>query len=314
MKKIPQKRWMSLWRHFYNRERTAEELTASMIEWQEKWNWDLMKVNPAACYHVLDWGAEYRFFEDGLTEPELVRPVIVHAEDVSRIGWLDVTRGYLGEQLQVIRNLRSHFGPELPIVETVFSPIEIAHRLMQGREQLQMLRRESPQAVHHLLDQISKVFADFCLKCLEAGADGIFFATKWASGEYLSWEEYLEFGKRYEEPIFDVLNSRDALLILHVCGSNTYLQEMLDYPADIFSYDFYAAGSPQPEDVLVKTGRFVLGGIDPNQLDSEPQILLEQCSHLAKWKNWLIGPSCVIPVTTQDESIDALRRAFLPLL
>ena len=43
-KKLPERRWMSLWRHFYNREKTVDQLTSSMIEWQEKWNWDFLKL------------------------------------------------------------------------------------------------------------------------------------------------------------------------------------------------------------------------------------------------------------------------------
>ena len=186
MKKLPQYRWMSMWRHFLDREKTVDQLTASMIEWQERWEWDFLKLNPAACYHVLDWGAQYQFFEDGITEPRLFRPVIESEEDISRVGPLDGASGTLGEQLQVIRNLRSHFGPDLPILETIFSPIEIAHRLMSGRETLQRLIREAPEAVHRLLDRILQVSRDFSAHCLNAGADGIFFATKWASSKLLS--------------------------------------------------------------------------------------------------------------------------------
>src|SRR5262245_11256574 len=183
MKKTPRHRWMSLWRHFFEREKTDTELTVSMIEWQEKWNWDLLKINPPACYHVLDWGADYEFFSDPQKEPKLRKPVIRNVEDFSQIGRLEVRNGFLGDQLRVIRNLRSHFGPELPIVETVFSPIEIAHRLMEGRPVLRQFLHAFPDRVHDLLATITQVFSEFCLACLNAGADGIFFATKWATSD-----------------------------------------------------------------------------------------------------------------------------------
>ena len=299
---------MSLWRHFFHREKTADLLTDAMIEWEEKWQWDFLKLNPAACYHVLDWGAGYQFFEDPLREPELVTPVILQASDIEKVRALDVHRGTLGDQLQVIRRLRDHFGPKLPIVETVFSPIEIAHRLMQGREALTQLRKESPAALHGLLGTILETFREFCQACIQAGADGIFFATKWATSDQMTWREYEEFGKRYEIPLLHDLGANDALTILHVCGERTYLERMLDYPVDVFSYDFYAEGVPAPERVVAGNGAFVLGGIDPSRLLSDVREAITDASRFAALDRWLIGPSCVVPPEVPDSTIHLLKK------
>lgn len=301
------KRLMSLWRHFYDREQTAEQLTASMIEWQEKWNWDFLKINPPACYHALDWGARYEFFDDPMKEPKLIAPVIETVADIQRLPVPDSSAGYLGEQLQVIRNLRRHFGADLPIVETVFSPIEIAHRLMKGRDSLTALRKQSPQAVHGLLRAITDVYSGFVRACLDAGADGIFFATKWANRDRMSWGEYKEFGWTYEREILDVLKGRQALVLLHVCGERTYLSEMKDYPAAIFSYDFLADEAPDPMELARSTGKRVLGGIDPQKLCTDPQGVIADCRKWAAQQWWIAGPSCVVLPETPDESIRAVR-------
>lgn len=310
MKKTPEYRWMSLWRHFLDREKTDAELTVSMIEWQEKWNWDFLKVNPPACYHVLDWGAEYEFFSDPFKEPKLQKPVIRTAEDLDRIGPLDVRKGFLGDQLRVIRNLRSHFGEELPIVETVFSPIEIAHRLMEGRPALAHFQRTHPGRVHDLLRTITKVFSEFCLECLNAGADGIFFATKWATSDEMSWAEYQEFGKHYEMDVLNPLAQKDALLMLHVCGQRTFLNSMLDYPVDIFSYDFLADGVPSPELVAQSTGKFVMGGIDPDLLAHDVHRAIEVAKHYSGLERWLLAPSCVVSPETPAENIRRTKEGL----
>lgn len=298
---------MSLWRHFLNREQTVEQLTGSMIDWQEKWCWDFLKLNPPACYHALDWGARYQFFDDPLMEPKLMAPVIESPGDVGRLRVPDPAAGYLGDQLQVIRNLRRHFGPDLPIIETVFSPIEIAHRLMRGRDSLTELRKESPKILHDLLGSITRVFSLFANACLDAGADGIFFATKWATRDRMSWAEYEDFGRKYEMEILDVLNARQALIVLHVCGDHTYLPEMRDYPATIFSYDFLAGGAPEPADLWKSTGKRVLGGIDPQKLRTDPQAVIADCRRWNAEKWWIAGPSCVVLPQTPDDSIRAVR-------
>src|SRR3990170_3279672 len=106
MKKLPQNRWISLWRHFFHREKTVAQLTDAMVEWQEKGGWDFLKINPPACYHVLDWGARYQFHEDEFREPELAEPAILTGRDIERLEPVDTRGGALGEQLQVIRRLR----------------------------------------------------------------------------------------------------------------------------------------------------------------------------------------------------------------
>lgn len=314
LKKLPGRRWMSLWRHFYDREKTAEQLTETMIEWQEKWNWDLLKLNPAACYHVLDWGAEYEFHNDSLMEPTLVKPVIVNENDFNRVGRIDVNRGTLGDQLNVIRNLRNHFGPNLPIVETVFSPPEIAHRLMNGRESLREFMRSSPRAVHALLKTITNTFEEFCLACLEAGASGIFFATKWANSDSMSWEEFQEFERPYDLQILNRLAEREALIVLHVCGPNTYLERMLDYPSDIISYDFHAKGNCSPSQIVAGSGKFVMGGIDPERLKTQLESVIEDCIRYTSIPEWMAGPSCVVLPDTPDSIVGAVKDRLWPLL
>lgn len=303
---------MSLWRHFYDREKTVEQLTAGMIEWQEKWHWDFLKVNPPACYHALVWGSTYQFFDDSLKEPELMEPVVRQASDVDRIGVIDPASGHLGEQLEVIRNLRKQFGDALPIVETVFSPIEIAHRLMTGRDALSELRKDCPQVLHRLLRTITDTFKSFTLECLNSGADGIFFATKWATSDQMTWNEYQEFGKQYELEMLDELKKRDALIILHVCGDRTFLPQMLDYPADIFSYDFFAEGAPNPLQVAAQTRKYVLGGISPDKLVSNSDEVIDDCAPYKGENRWLIGPSCVVLPQTPDEAIRKTVQALRP--
>jgi uroporphyrinogen decarboxylase len=138
---------------------------------------------------------------------------------------------------------------------------------------------------------------------MDAGADGVFFATKWASSKHMSWEEYEQFGKPYEIEILNALRSRKAWLILHVCGDQTYLDRMLDYDVDVFSYDFFAGGAPDPQDVVRRTGRFVLGGLDPERLADDPESALSQLQSYSRLDRWMAGPSCVLPPRVPDAAI-----------
>ena len=48
---------MSLWRHFPERDQTAEALADVTLEWQEKFGFDFIKLMPPGDYATIDWGA-----------------------------------------------------------------------------------------------------------------------------------------------------------------------------------------------------------------------------------------------------------------
>ena len=50
----------TLYRHFYEEEATAEQLAKNTVAWNERWGFDVVKVQPRAAYYGEDWGAEWR--------------------------------------------------------------------------------------------------------------------------------------------------------------------------------------------------------------------------------------------------------------
>ena len=57
----PDRMPVSFWRHFYESESTAEQLAEAMVGFQERFDWDMMKINSRASYYVEDWGGEYSY-------------------------------------------------------------------------------------------------------------------------------------------------------------------------------------------------------------------------------------------------------------
>ena len=48
---------VSLWRHFPERDQTAEALADVTLEWQGKFGFDFIKLMPPGDYATIDWGA-----------------------------------------------------------------------------------------------------------------------------------------------------------------------------------------------------------------------------------------------------------------
>jgi uroporphyrinogen decarboxylase len=50
----------SMWGHDFEREWGAQSLAEAMVENFTRYDWDYMKVNPRASYHVEGWGVKVR--------------------------------------------------------------------------------------------------------------------------------------------------------------------------------------------------------------------------------------------------------------
>ena len=94
---------VSMWRHFYDRETSAEGLAEAMLFFQHRFDWDFMKVNPRASYHVEDWGVKSKYSGDPYRTHETVDWPIKQPSDWEGVQPLDVHRGVLGEQLEALK-------------------------------------------------------------------------------------------------------------------------------------------------------------------------------------------------------------------
>ena len=101
-----------------------------MLDFQRTYDWDFMKVNPRACYHVEPWGCRFRYSGQAHIEPKLIEVAIKTPDDWRRIKPLAPTIGAFGEQLQALRLIKEGLGGEVPFVETIFTPLSVAGRLI----------------------------------------------------------------------------------------------------------------------------------------------------------------------------------------
>src|SRR6266540_7018840 len=216
----------SLWRHFYESESSAQQLADAMVAWQQRYDFDLLKLNPRAQYHVEDWGVRYRYSGGPHDKPERLEYAVKRSDDWGQLQANSPTGGALGEQLDAIRLTRARLGRDLPLVETLFLPLMVAEYLAESPEALRRDVEQAPGAVHQALAVIVETFSRFVPRCLEAGADGFFFATTWATPAKLPAELYAEFGRPYDLQVIDAARQAGASLnVLHVCGDGARVND-----------------------------------------------------------------------------------------
>ncbi len=305
---------VSFWRHFFHLETTASGLAQAMLDFQRRYDWDLMKVNPRASYHTEVWGAEVEYSGDEFRKPQIVRHPVNLSSDWNNIVAMNADAPALTEQLQVLEQINKELNGSVYFVQTVFSPLSIAGDLVSKPEVLINNMDTIPSKVHQALRNITDTFMEYCKAILKTGAAGIFFATtEWATKDALSEERYLEFGKPYDLEILNAVS--DARFnVLHVCKANNMLPLFTDYPFHILSYADKDPGNIGFDKAYeLFPDKVILGGIgakdllqhaSPEELRKEAEEKLVQIPS----SRLILGPSCSIPPETPEKSLTALRE------
>jgi uroporphyrinogen decarboxylase len=307
---------MSLWRHFYHREGSAKDLASAMVDWQRKWSWDFVKVNPRASYHVEGWGAKFTASAEELKKPVQTRFPVHGPDDLLGLKPLSPKERALGEQLAALRLIREALGKDVFMVETVFSPLSILADLCESDEAFGKLLREERKVVKLALEFTTEMFKPFAKACLDAGADGIFYATtEWGTKKNITDVEYREFGRPYDLEVLKAVKNAE-FNILHVCKADNLLPSLMDYPVQAFSWDPTEPTNPGLGEVRSKTDKVLIGGLDyrktlrgPSQEEVRNQA--EAALSATGGKGFILAAGCTIYPETPEENIraaEAVRR------
>ena len=302
---------VALWRHFPEDDLDPDKLVAHTLAWQRQWQFDLVKFMPSGTYGVEDWGAisAYRGSPNGARE--VVKPAITRTDDWARLGALDVRQGSYGRQNRALAAAARELAGEVPLLQTVFSPLTTARKM--SSERLFADLRRAPEELERALMVITEVTIRFALDALAKGAHGLFFATQLASHRLLSTGEYERFGKRYDLMVFEALRGKARLNMLHAHGDDIMFDLLSDYPAQMFNWHDRLT-DPTIAQAAGRFPRLLVGGIDEHgtllhgsERDIEDQV--HEALSQAAGRRLMIGPGCVLPVAATDASIRAAVRA-----
>jgi uroporphyrinogen decarboxylase len=302
---------ISFWRHFFEKETSAAGLAEAMLGFQRTYDWDFMKVNPRACYHAEPWGCRFQFSGQPHIDPKLIEAAIKTPDDWRQIKPLAPTTGAFGEQLEALRRIKDGLHGEIPFVETIFTPLSVAGRLVGSDEAMRDHLGQYPERVHEALEAITVTFERFAKACLEVGVDGVFYATTgWATYDRLTDAEYEEFGRPYDVRVLKAVEGA-PFNILHVCRSHNMLWKLMDYPAHAVNWATADPTNVDIGEVWQRCHRPVIGGVDhigtlrqgtPEAVAAEVRSAVGQTR-----EGLLIGPGCSISPQTPEANLRAAR-------
>lgn len=305
---------VSFWGHVYHRESGAAELVEATLESWREYRWDWVKLNPRKHYHVEPWGVRYRYSGVPGEKPRLAEWPIRAGDDWARIRPQRPDAAALGEQVEAVRLLRRALPADVPIVETVFTPLAVLGEMVETPQELRRHLDTHPGPVRGALEAVTATWVPFVRELLRAGADGIYFATvDWASGDLLTSAQHRAWSRPWDLRVLEAAAGA-PFNVLHVCKRNNLLFELADYPVAAFSWAATDPGNPSLAQALDRLPGAVMGGVSQDgalQAASPGPALAEL--HAARagtgGRRWLAAPGCSIPPGTPAANLRALRDA-----
>lgn len=232
--------------------------------------------------------------------------------DWDRIVPLDKSNPVFVRENAALKIIRAKLGSDVPILQTVFAPLNTAHNLAGERLFADLLAQ--PRALHRALEAITETTKRFALSSLESGADAIFYATQMATSKYFNEEEFREFGEPYDRDVLcEIRAAKPDFVLLHVHGVNTYFDLLAKYPVDIINWHDRRT-APSLRETRGKFGGALLGGL--HELDtllgrSREAIIAQARDAIAQTNGsgFILGAGCVIQVDTPEENVRAVLEA-----
>ena len=301
---------VALWRHFPVDDQTPETLAAATLNFQQTYDFDIVKVTPASSFCLKDWGVEDKWTGHTEGTRTYTRRIISGPKDWERLPVLDPTSTHLAAQLTCLRLIRSKLTKETPVIQTVFSPLAQAKNLA-GNETLLTHLRLYPEAVMKGLQIIAESTRRFVESALETGIDGVFYAIQHAQASLLSLEEYKSFGLPHDLHILEPAKQLWCNM-LHLHGHDGYFSLLSSYDFQIVNWHDQETYPSLAEGQKLFSGA-VCGGMRQDTLvygnQAEVQKEAEDAIEQTRGQRFILGTGCVVPVIASHGNIITARQS-----
>jgi uroporphyrinogen decarboxylase len=302
------------WGHTYRQEWSPQDLAAITVERARKFGWDFVKFQPRATFFAEAFGSEYHPSGHALRAPILIKPAVPDLESWSSVSL--VNQKAFDDQVESIGIVARELGPDVPVIQTVFSPLTVGGYLV-GKSQSRVLRelRKNPELVGPALERIAAALLEFSRKSVEAGAAGIFYAISGYAGRKVMREEaYRDLALPYDLAVLDALPKSAWFNVLHLCGSNLNFGLARDLPAQAVSWSIHNRGNPSLAEGREIAGRAVMGGLaqratlvygPPPRVEEEARAAVRETGG----RGLLLAPGCSVPPRVRSVNLDAMAAA-----
>lgn len=276
----PDRQPIAAWGHFMNLEdRNAVDFAKSLIDFQDAYQFDIVKIMSNSYYLTEDMGNVLRSSENG-EDPAFLcatRLAVEKPEDWRKLKVPDISRGAMAREIEVAKRLVDYYHGTVPILPTIFSPLMwCVYLYMPMKEQFRyqftgkglvphieeyLLRHE--KEITYGLEVVTETNSRLMEEFLRVGVDGFFYSQPYAHKTWSDPALFERFAKQYDLKNLNTVADNAWFTMLHVCGTNWVdLDLVVDYPVQALNWDDAFEGNPSLKEGRAKSDKVLMGGMD----------------------------------------------------
>ena len=303
---------INLWKHFPPYDENPKDLVEKTIQFQQRFNWDFVKVTYQGLYSVQDWGSTIKWPARDSEWPNTCSTVgvvtdfgIKKPEDWAKLKVLPLDEGAMADSVLVAKQISETFKGEAPVVVTVFNPLTTAIKMSGDKFFIHL--RQNPELVKKGLEIITQTTINFVKELAKNQADGIFFASQLGTYDKLSVAEFQEFGVPYDMEILNSIKDKTWFNIMHMHGNAPMFDIMEKYPVQAVNWHDRLVTLNLKEGKS-KTNKLVIGGVDEfgtllNGTEAEILAQFKDAFEQAGSNKLILGPGCCVPLNVSEDRL-----------
>ncbi len=276
----------AFWFHFPPAQHSGAAAVAAHLDLYRATDIDFLKVMnehryavDAAIHTPADWRS--------VRAAPLSAPFYqAHLEELKRI--LDALQG----ECMVVSTIHGVFA-------SAFHATHAAEESFSHQNPVSQHLQAKPEPVAGALDAIADSLARFAEACIEAGADGIYYAALGGESYCLQEDEFTAYIKPYDQRVLAAVVGKAPFNILHICKDQVRLDLYADYPGQVVNW------GENEQNLRLEEGRSLfqrplLGGMHyRGPLVSGPDAAIRKEVHEAITRlgpeGLILGADCTLP-------------------
>lgn len=298
---------ISFWKHHPQIDQNGSALAQATIHYQQRFNFDFVKLTPAGTWLAVCYGALDECKGDHLGRRAIVKPVVTNWKTWQQLPLFGkACQPEMLTQQLIASRLVCQAINDVDICATVFSPLSQAIQLAGLDTFLEHIDRY-PEAVDKGLQRITQNTAYVLDQLAHTGVKRLFYVMQHAQQNILPSSQYERIAAHHDETCLRHSASIFFDTLVHLHGENIYWG--LTSPIDRvrLHYGIHST-NPTPAELNRRAQLPVVAGLPIHQLtgvQSAHQVhqLLDQYELATQCKPLLTG-NCVLPLNFSDEQTD----------
>ncbi|MBP1990646.1 uroporphyrinogen decarboxylase family protein [Paenibacillus eucommiae] len=279
---------VGFWLHFPKDSHNGDQSVQAHVDFFKQTNTDIVKImneNLVPCTHQINKATDWQY----------VRPI-------------NMKDKFVLDQLDIIKRIMDKLGDEAVVITTIHGTVASAFHARGGGDGYETLRtmlsthlREETQIVSDAFRHVSEGVAEFTKACLDAGAQGIYYAALGGESSLFTDEEFEAHIKPNDLMILEAAQSASAFNVLHMCKEQINFQRYKDYKPDVVNWAVHDNNLTLLEGKKLFPDSAVIGGLDDrsgvlvNGTDEEIEQAVYSILDQMGSKKFILGADCTLP-------------------